>query len=112
MKNTGYSIKFTETALEDLRELRAVDRSKIEDAIETYLRYEPDRVTKSRIKRLRGMISPQYRLRVDDHRIFYDIEYTVEPESKLVLILAIRHKSEVNEWLINQEVSDETDSTQ
>jgi mRNA-degrading endonuclease RelE of RelBE toxin-antitoxin system len=58
------------------------------------------------------MISPQYRLRVDDHRIFYDIEYTVEPESKLVLILAIRHKFEVNEWLINQEVSDETDSTQ
>ena len=77
MTNTGYSIEFTETALEDLRKLRAVDRSKIEDAIETFLRYEPERVTKSRIKRLRGMISPQYRLRVDDHRIFYDVEYTV-----------------------------------
>lgn len=44
--------------------------------------------------------------------MFYDIEYTVEPENKLVLILAVKHKSEVNEWLTVQEVSDETDSTQ
>ncbi|MEG4288138.1 type II toxin-antitoxin system RelE/ParE family toxin [Microcoleus sp. C2C3] len=112
MAISQYRIEFTETALEDLRVLRASDRSKIEDAIETYLRYEPDKVTKSRIKRLRGLISPEYRLRVDEHRVFYDIEYTVEPENKLVLILAVKHKSEVNEWLTVQEVSDETDSAQ
>ncbi|MEG4812320.1 type II toxin-antitoxin system RelE/ParE family toxin [Microcoleus sp. F8-D3] len=69
-------------------------------------------MTKSRIKRLRGIISPEYRLRVDEHRVFYDIEYTVEPENNLVLILAVKHKSEVNEWLTVQEVSDETDSAQ
>ncbi|MEZ2230019.1 type II toxin-antitoxin system RelE/ParE family toxin [Microcoleus sp.] len=112
MTTSQYQIEFTETALEDLRALRASDRSKIEDAIETYLRYDPDKVTKSRIKRLRGLISPEYRLRVDEHRVFYDIEYTIEPENNLVLILAIKHKSEVNEWLTVQEVSDETNSAQ
>jgi mRNA-degrading endonuclease RelE of RelBE toxin-antitoxin system len=112
MATSEYNIEFTETALEDLRALRAVDRAKVEDAIETYLRYEPEKLTKSRIKRLRGLISPQYRLRVDEHRVFYDVEYTVEPEKNLVLILAIKHKSEVNEWLMVQEISDETDSAQ
>jgi len=112
MSASEYRIEFTETALQDLRALRAVDRSKIEDAIETYLRYDPEQVTKSRIKRLRGTISPQYRLRVDEHRVFYDIEYSVEPERNLVLVLAVKHKSEINEWLGVQEVSDETDSTQ
>ena len=112
MTTSEYRIEFTETALEDLRALRAVDRAKIEDAIETYLRYEPEKVSKSRIKRLRGLISPQYRLRVDEHRVFYGIEYAVEPKNKLFLILAIKHKSEVNEWLTVQEVSDETDSNQ
>ena len=107
-----YEIEFTETALEDLRALRAVERAKVEDAIETYLRYEPEKVSKSRIKRLRGLISPQYRLRVDDIRVFYDIEYRVEPEENLVIILAIKHKFEVNQWFTVQEVSDETDTAQ
>lgn len=49
-------------------------------------------------------------MNVDEHRVFYDIEYAVEPKNKLVLILAIKHKSDVNQWLTIQEVSDETDS--
>jgi mRNA interferase RelE/StbE len=112
MSSSQYSIEFTSTALEDLKALRAVDRSKIEDAIETYLRYEPDKTSKSRIKRLRGLISPQYRLRVDEHRMFYDIEYRVEPDNHRVIILAIKHKSDVNEWLEEGGVSDETDPTE
>jgi len=36
MATSQYRIEFTETALEDLRVLRASDRSKIEEAIETY----------------------------------------------------------------------------
>jgi mRNA-degrading endonuclease RelE of RelBE toxin-antitoxin system len=76
------------------------------------LRYEPDKTSKSRIKRLRGLISPQYRLRVDEHRLFYDIEYRVEPDNHRVIILAIKHKSDVNEWLEEGGVSDETDTTE
>ena len=112
MSASKYNIEFTETALENLSALRAVDRSKIEDAIETHLRHEPDRVSKSRIKRLRGLISPQYRLRVDEHRLFYDIEYRVEPKQNRVIILAIKHKSDVNQWLEEGGVSHETNTTE
>lgn len=98
--------------MEELRALRAVDRAKIEDAIETYLRYEPDKVSKSRIKRLRGLISPQYRLRVDEHRLFYDIEYRIDPKNHRVIILAIKHKSDVDLWLEEGGTSDETGTTE
>jgi mRNA-degrading endonuclease RelE of RelBE toxin-antitoxin system len=47
----------------------------------------------SRIKRLRGIRRPQYRLRVGEVRVFYDVsEPTVE-------ILAIVPKSEADSWL-------------
>ncbi len=42
-------------------------------AMETHLRNEPEKTSKSRIKRLRGLNRPQYRLRVDDVRVFYDV---------------------------------------
>jgi len=57
------------------------------------LRFEPAKVSKSRIKRLRGLAQPQYRLRVDDIRVFYDI---AEEE---VQILAIVTKTEAQAWL-------------
>jgi mRNA interferase RelE/StbE len=57
------------------------------------LRHEPKKVSRSRIKRLRGLRQPQYRLRVGDVRIFYDVtETTVE-------VLAIVTKSEAESWL-------------
>ena len=62
-------------------------------ALEAYLRHEPKKASRSRIKRLRGLRKPQYRLRVGDVRIFYDVtETTVE-------ILAIVTKSEAESWL-------------
>ena len=62
-------------------------------AIEEHLRHEPTKTSKSRIKRLRGLSRPQYRLRVGDVRVFYDVtKPTVE-------ILAIVSKEEALEWL-------------
>jgi len=46
-----------------------------------------------RIKRLRGLLGPQYRLRVGDVRIFYDVSGTN------VEVLAIVDKSEAKSWL-------------
>lgn len=80
-------------AVESLRTLPAFDRSAVRDAIETHLRYEPAKLSKSRIKRLRGLACPQYRLRVNDIRVFYDI---AEEE---VQILAIVTKAEAEAWL-------------
>jgi len=50
-------------------------------------------MSKSRIKKLRGMSRPQYRLRVDEIRIFYDVAETT------VQVLAIIPKSKAAEWL-------------
>jgi mRNA interferase RelE/StbE len=50
-------------------------------------------VSRSRIKRLRGLAHPQYRLRIGDVRAFYDVVgATVE-------VLAIVSKSEAEAWL-------------
>ncbi len=63
------------------------------DALEVHLRHEPTRISKSRIKRLRKLTHPQYRLRVDDLRVFYDVE------GDEVQVLAIVEKSGADDWL-------------
>jgi mRNA-degrading endonuclease RelE of RelBE toxin-antitoxin system len=73
-----YEIVFAPEADQDIAELKANDRSKVFDAIERHLRYEPEKVSKSRIKRLKNLASPQYRLRIDDLRAFYDVAYRIE----------------------------------
>ena len=62
-------------------------------ALEQHLRHEPEKVSRSRIKRLRGLERPQYRLRVNDFRVFYDVSDTT------VEILAIITKTGVEAWL-------------
>src|SRR5256712_14212543 len=73
--------------------LSASRRAEVRDAFERYLRYEPTRVSKSRIKRLRGLSQPQYRLRVGEVRVFYDVT------SEAVQLLAIVTKAEAAGWL-------------
>jgi mRNA interferase RelE/StbE len=80
-------------AVEDFETLRAYERGIVREALETHLRYEPSKTSKSRIKRLRGMRRPQYRLRVGDIRIFYDVT------DEAVEVLAIVPKQEAAAWL-------------
>jgi addiction module RelE/StbE family toxin len=88
-----YEIILSPEANDDLKRLSAHDRSTVKDLMNVHLRHEPTKISKSRIKRLRGLIRPQYRLRIDDYRIFYDVsENNVE-------ILAIITKSEAARWL-------------
>ena len=88
-----YKIIFAPEAIQDFKHLSARDRSLVRDGIEQHLHYEPERISQSRIKRLRDLRQPQYRLRVGEFRIFYDVvEQTVE-------ILAIVSKSGAAEWL-------------
>lgn len=88
-----YEIILAPEAVSDFTRFRAYERSAIRDAVEKHLRHEPQKVSKSRIKRLRGLNRPQYHLRIDDVRIFYDIvENRVE-------ILAVIPKSKASEWL-------------
>ena len=95
-----YDIIFTPEALKDLKALRGADRAKIQEAVEVHLRHEPAKLSKSRIKRLRQLKHPQFRLRVDELRIFYDvIENQVE-------VLAIIAKSNSDEWLTQKGISE------
>src|SRR5882724_306145 len=89
----AYEIIFSPESVEDLRRLRAVDRTGIIKAIETHLRHEPRKRSKTRVKRLRGLRRPEYRLRIDDFRVYYDV---AEPN---VHILAILDKQVTYEWL-------------
>ena len=79
--------------MKSLRKLDAHIRAEVKDAIEVHLRHAATEVSKSRIKRLRGLSQPQYRLRVADVRVFYDVTETE------VEILAIVHKDEAQAWL-------------
>jgi mRNA-degrading endonuclease RelE of RelBE toxin-antitoxin system len=89
-----FEIVLAPQAAQDLRALPARRRSEVRDAVET--RHEPTKVSKSRIKRLRGMAKPQYRLRVGETRVFYDVrDETVE-------ILAIVAKRQAQRWLAEQ----------
>jgi mRNA interferase RelE/StbE len=88
-----FEIVLAPEAVEDFKGLRANVRADIRTALETYLRHQPKKVSRSRIKRLRGLRQPQYRLRVGEVRIFYDVT------GAIVQVLAIVAKSEADSWL-------------
>jgi mRNA interferase RelE/StbE len=89
----SFTVVLAPEAVEDLRRLTANLRAIVRSGLETHLRFEPEKTSRSRIKRLRGLRSPQYRLRVDEVRVFYDVSGTT------VEILAIVAKSEAESWL-------------
>ncbi len=88
-----HEIRLAPEAKEDFHSLRANIRATVRDGIEEHLRHQPSKTSKSRIKRLQGIPRPQFRLRIGEVRVFYDVrEGAVE-------ILAIIPKSETQEWL-------------
>ena len=88
-----FEIVLAPEAVEDFRRLKANERSAVKEALETHLRHEPTKTSRSRIKRLRGIARPQYRLRVEEVRVFYDVS------GSTVEVLAIVPKSEAESWL-------------
>jgi mRNA interferase RelE/StbE len=88
-----FAIVLAPEADDDLRRLTATVRATVRAALVTHLWHEPGKTSRSRIKRLRGLHRPQYRLRVGEVRVFYDISGTT------VEVLAIVAKSEADSWL-------------
>lgn len=82
-----YAIQYAPQAVADLRGLLAHDRAKVIGAIELHLTYEPTRVSKSRIKRMTQPFWSQYRLRVDDFRVYYDVD---GPERRVNVLRVLR----------------------
>lgn len=88
-----YEIVLAPEAVEDVRGLKAYLRSQVRDGIEQYLRHEATKVSATRIKRLRGMPRPKFRLRLGDLRVFYDVT------AATVEVLAVVPKAEAAAWL-------------
>ncbi|PYM17732.1 MAG: hypothetical protein DMD78_29370 [Candidatus Rokuibacteriota bacterium] len=95
-----YEVVLAPEAVRAFRALPAFRRAEVRDALERHLRHEPTRVSKSRIKRLRGLSQPQYRLRVGEVRVFYDVT------TEAVEILAVVTKEEAARWLLDHGTPD------
>jgi len=88
-----FEIELTDEAVADFKALKASWRVTVKYAMEIHLRHEPEKVSRSRIKRLRELSKPQFRLRVEDLRVFYDVE------GGIVTVHAIILKLEAASWL-------------
>ena len=89
----AFEVILSPQAVEDFKGLSAHERGEVRDSIALHLTHEPTRTSKSRIKRLRGLEQPQFRLRVGEIRVFYDI---VDTE---VHVLTIIPKERAQRWL-------------
>jgi mRNA-degrading endonuclease RelE of RelBE toxin-antitoxin system len=89
----AFDIVLAPEAAQVLRQLPGHERALVKDTIERHLRHEPTKISRSRIKKLRGLSQPQYRLRVGDIRVFYDVTETA------VEVLAIVPKGQAQAWL-------------
>jgi mRNA interferase RelE/StbE len=88
-----YEIRYSNEAVEQLKKLRVFDRTAILDQVGQILTVDPTVVSKSRIKRLREPAPTQYRLRVGEFRVFYDVE------EEAVLIIQVLSKQDSIEYL-------------
>ena len=89
----AFEIVLAPEAVTALKKLAVPERRGVTEVLEVHLTHEPTKVSKSGIKRLRGLSQPQYRLRVGDIRVFYDVTETQ------VQVLAIVTKAEAQGWL-------------
>jgi mRNA-degrading endonuclease RelE of RelBE toxin-antitoxin system len=89
----AYRTVFTANAIDDFNALDARWRATVRDAIRLHLTHEPTKQSKSRIKRLRDVRHPQFRLRVGEIRVFYDVT------NADVVIIAIMSKEKTIQWL-------------
>ena len=101
----AFEIILAPEAVTSLKNLPVPIRTGVREALEKHLTHEPTKVSRSRIKRLRGLSRPQYRLRVGDIRVFYDVTETQAQ------VLAIVTKAEAQAWL-NEQGRPTTDETE
>src|SRR5579864_9242063 len=85
-----FDIQLTSGAKEDLQSLRPFDQKKAVEGLETHLCYEPTKVSRSRIKQMVQPFWCQYRLRIEDFRVYYD----VDQENRKVNIIRILEKGQ------------------
>lgn len=78
-----YEIIITSVAEDEIGLLSTFDRATLLDAIESHLTHQPATESRSRIKKLVQPAISQYRLRVGEFRVYYDV---VEDDSRIVVL--------------------------
>ncbi len=86
----AYEIILKRSAIADMDALRKFHATRVADALEEHLLHHPTKESKSRIKRLRGIKNPDYRLRVGEYRVFY----VVDEDARRVEVLRVMHKDQ------------------
>ena len=89
----AFHLQFDPQARSDLASMRAFERAATLDTMQRILLQSPTMTSRTRIKRLRGLSSPQYRLRVDEVRVFYDVH------DDEVYVLRVLRKEESDQYL-------------
>ena len=84
-----YEIDYADEASADIRALRAFDQRKILAGIKTHLTYQPETVSRSRIKAMVQPFWSQFCLRVEDFRVYYD----VDDEQRRIHVLRVLKKT-------------------
>ena len=72
-----YELRYSDEAVVQLKGLRAFERAAVIDRIETVLSVNPTLESRVSIKLLRQPAPTQYRLRVGDIRVYYDVQELV-----------------------------------
>lgn len=85
----GFHFAYSDEAFADLKALRKYDQQLIVDAIAVRLSFEPEKESRSRIKAMAQPFWSQFRLRVGDFRVYYDID----DAGRTVYILRVQQKT-------------------
>jgi mRNA interferase RelE/StbE len=70
----AYEVRYSKESLGQLKKILAHNRAEIFDQIKRFLTTSPTTTSKARIKRLRQPAPTEYRLRVRDFRVYYDVD--------------------------------------
>ena len=90
-----FLVHYSYEALTQLQKLRTFDSAAIVGEIEQVLVVNPTTVSKAKVKRLRQPAPTQYRLRVGDFRVFYD----VDESNSVVEIVQVLSKEDAIRYL-------------
>ena len=70
----AFQLVYTNAARAEIKALRAYDRQRLVTTIESELRHQPTNISRSRIKQMTQPFWSQYRLRVDEFRVYFDVD--------------------------------------
>ena len=70
----SFQFRYAQDALDELTSLRVFDRQRVVTGIFTHLTNQPTQESRSRIKKMEQPFWSEYRLRIDEFRVYYQVD--------------------------------------